>query len=195
MKFEYEIGQTPIDANEAEGLILPITTQAELNQVEEQNIVAGRKWVLSKRILNRFDPFSSADIFELHKRMLGDVWKWAGTIRLRDKNIGVPFYEIRTRLKDALDDARYWMEEKTYDVEEIAIRVHHRLVKIHLFANGNGRHARMIADVIVVKKERQPLTWGSAMSRDAKQLRTEYIAALKKADEGDYTDLLRFCRS
>ena len=127
--------------------------------------------------------------------MLGDVWKWAGTIRLRDKNIGVPFYEIRTRLKDALDDARYWTEEETYDVEEIAIRVHHRLVKIHLFANGNGRHARMIADVIVVKKERQPLTWGSAMSRDAKQLRTEYIAALKKADEGDYTDLLLFCRS
>ena len=192
MIFKFKEGQTPIDAAEAEALIPALSTQEELDLWEEKNVLLGRKWVLSKRVLNRFDPLSEKDILVLHKRMFGDTWKWAGTIRMRDKSIGVPFYNVRPELRHLLDDARYWQQEKTYDVTEIAVRVHHRLVKIHLFPNGNGRHARLIADIIAKQGSVSEFTWGGGNLIEGNQLRAAYIAALKRADEGDYADLICF---
>lgn len=192
MIFKFKKGQTPIDAAEAEELIPPLTTREELDIWEEKNILLGRQWVLSKRVLNRFDPLSEGDIIKLHKRMFDQTWKWAGTIRTRDKNIGVPFSNIRVELRTLLDDARYWQKEKTFDVGEMAVRFHHRLVKIHLFPNGNGRHARLIADIIARQGGVPEFTWGGRNLVNAGELRAEYIAALKRADDGDYRDLICF---
>jgi Fic-DOC domain mobile mystery protein B len=195
MIFHYEDGQTPIDAAEAEALIPPLTTQAELNEFEEQNIVAGQHWALAKRVLNQRDPLSEEFLLELHRRMFDDTWEWAGEIRLRDKNMGVPFYNIRVALRELSDDARHWRDNKTYAFDEFAMRFHHRLVQIHLFPNGNGRHARLAVDVIARKSGQPAFTWGSINLGKPGEARAAYLKAIRAADEGDYQPLISFSRS
>ena len=195
MIFKYKPGQTPIDAAEAEALIPALTTQGELNRWEEQNIIAGRHWALSKRTLKRFELLSEDFIFELHRRMFNETWKWAGDIRTTDKNIGVPFFEVRPRLRQLIDDARYWREHAVYSFDEFAMRFHHQLVHIHMFPNGNGRHARLIVDALTIKASQPERTWGSAGLLKQSKARTEYLEALGAADGGDYEPLIRFSRS
>jgi len=128
--------------------------------------------------------------------MFGKVWKWAGQFRRSEKNIGVAWIKIPVELKTLLDDVNYWMKNKTYPSDEIAYRLHHRLVLIHLFPNGNGRHSRMIADILleeVLKKE--AFSWGSQNLTDAGETRRKYIDALKKADIQDYEQLAAFVRT
>lgn len=192
---EYESGQTPIDAAEIEALIPPLTTQAELNEWEERNNFDGRHWALSKRVLNEAEPLSEEFVFELHRRMFGDTWKWAGEIRTRNKNIGVPFYKIRVCLRELQDDARYWRENRTYSFDEFAMRFHHRLVQIHLFPNGNGRHARLAVDVIARKSGQPDFTWGSLNLAKPGQARAAYLNAIHAADQGDLQPLIKFSRS
>jgi Fic-DOC domain mobile mystery protein B len=127
--------------------------------------------------------------------MLGDVWKWAGRFRQSERNIGIPFYEIPVALRQALDDTKTWNEFKSYSPDEIAVRFHHRLVAIHPFPNGNGRHARLMADLLVIRLGRERFSWGSDSLRDATVLRERYIAALKRADNHDLAPLLAFARS
>lgn len=193
MIFHYETGQTPIDAAEAEALIPPLTTQGELNEWEEQNIIAGREWAVSKRVLNKVEPLTEAFLLELHRRMFDGTWKWAGEIRTREKNIGVPFYKIRVSLRELLEDARYWRDHDSFD--EFAMRFHHRLVQIHLFPNGNGRHARLAADVIARKTGEADFTWGSVNLVKPGEARAAYLDALHAADGGDFQPLIKFSRS
>lgn len=193
MIFQDEPGQTPIDAAEAEGLIPPLTTQAELNEWEEQNIVAAQAWALSKRVINKTELLSEGFLFELHRRMFEGTWKWAGELRTRDKNIGVPFYNIRPSLRQLLDDARYWRDHHGFD--EFAMRFHHRLVQIHLFSNGNGRHARLAVDVIARQSDKPAFSWGSANLTNPGQARAAYLEAIRAADGGDYDPLIKFSRS
>lgn len=154
-----------------------------------------REWAFSGRVLKRFDHLAESDLFKLHKRMFGDTWKWAGKTRVRNKNIGVPFHQIRVELRKLIDDARYWRDEKAFDVSEIAVRFHHRLVKIHLFPNGNGRHARFVADIIAKQAGAPGFTWGGGNLTDETVIRSDYIAALKMADNGHYTNLITFSRA
>lgn len=195
MIFSYEPGQTPIDDAEAEALIPPLTTQAELNEWEEQNIIGGRNWAFSKRVLNKAEPLSEKFLFELHRRMFDGTWKWAGNIRTRDKNIGVSFYKIRVCLRELLDDARYWRDSRTYGFDEFAMRFHHRLVQIHLFSNGNGRHARLAADFIARKSGQPDFTWGSVNLVRPGEDRAAYLDAIHAADDRDYQPLIKFSRS
>ncbi|MGH7982758.1 MAG: mobile mystery protein B [Candidatus Udaeobacter sp.] len=195
MIFRYEPGQTPIDAAEADELIPPLTTQDELNEWEAQNIIAGRHWALSKRVLKKCEPLSEEYLLQLHERMFNETWKWAGKIRTRDKTIGVPFYAIRTRLREFLDDARYWRERKTFVFDEFAMRFHHRLVQIHLFPNGNGRHARLVVDVLAKKDREAEFSWGSTNLIKPGEARAAYLEAIHCADGGDYTPLIRFSHS
>ncbi|HCP92212.1 MAG TPA: mobile mystery protein B [Spartobacteria bacterium] len=185
----------PIDAAEAEDLIPPLTAQAELNEWEEQNIIAGRHWALSKRVHSQAEPLSEDFLFKLHRRMFDDTWKRAGEIRTRDKNIGVPFYKIRVCLKELLDDARYWRDNRTYSFDEFAMRFHHRLVQIHLFPNGNGRHARLAVDVIARKSGQSDFSWGSVNLAKPGEARAAYLDAIHAADDGDYRPLVTFSRS
>jgi Fic-DOC domain mobile mystery protein B len=127
--------------------------------------------------------------------MLGEVWRWAGKFRASEQNLGIPFYEIPVALRQLLDDAREWIEYRTYPRDEIAVRFHHRLVQIHAFPNGNGRHARLMADLLVMRLGGERFSWGSANLQDAGAVRRRYIAALEAADNHDIGPLLAFARS
>ena len=192
--FEYPQGATPLDPNEIEGLIpTHITTRGELDRWEQDNINEALAWIDSHKPK---DILNEAFMKRLHKRMFGNVWKWAGTFRQSDKNIGVSWRMIPNDLKQLCDDIKYIIEEKTMSEDEIAVRFHHRLVQIHLFPNGNGRHARLMADLLLERfLDKLPFTWGSANLAKTGKDRSQYIKSLKAADRGDYEPLMRFVRS
>lgn len=160
---EYIDGQTPLNEEEKEGLRIPsITTREELDEFEQLNIEKAIQWTFGKK-LKAEQLYSEKFIKELHKRMYGEVWKWAGNYRTSEKNIGIKSYLIAVELKQLLDDAIFWHDNNTYDPEEMAIIFKHRLVSIHCFANGNGRHSRLMADLIVEKiYDNKFFSWGSA---------------------------------
>lgn len=185
-------GATPLDADELASLIPGhITTQGELNEWEQLNIAQGENWARKQRkeILNE------GFLRQLHKQMFGETWKWAGEFRKTDKNIGVDWLQIGVELKKLLDDAHYQIEHASYPPDEIAARFHHRLVAIHPFPNGNGRHARLMADLLVERLGQPRFTWGSRSQADESETRQRYIAALQAADRRDIAPLLAFARS
>lgn len=188
-------GNTPISADEIEALIPNLSIRDELNEWERENIIQAERWCFAPRVLKRFNPLSEADVRELHRQMFGKTWKWAGTYRKTEKNIGVPVVQINNAIGAFLDDARYWIKEKVFEADEIAVRFHHRLVHIHPFPNGNGRHSRLIADMLVQQLGRPRFTWGRSNLQFAGSIRDEYISAIKKADAGDINPLLTFARS
>lgn len=169
-----------------------ITTRADLNEAEQANIDEAIAW--TARIGER-DLLTEDFVFELHKRMFGDVWTWAGTTRRTNKNIGVDKTEIHIRIGGLLRDARYWINEAVFSPDEIAIRLHHGLVSIHPFPNGNGRHTRLMADLIIAQLGGEPFTWGGGALQGIGELRDQYIRDLKRADDHDFGPLLHFARS
>lgn len=198
--FTTEDGSTPLSPEEQNDLIPDLSTKEELNEWERQNIVEAAAWALNPRNLNpgnlnRHDPFAEAYVRQLHLRMFDQTWKWAGRYRTTEKNIGIPHYQIRESLPSLLGDARYWVEHQTFEPDELAVRFHHKLVWIHPFANGNGRHARLLADVVVRRLARPLFTWGSADITRAGDFRRNYIEALRAADKNDIQPLLVFARS
>jgi Fic-DOC domain mobile mystery protein B len=192
----YNDGQTPIDEDEKEGLLIQsIATRGELDEFEQQNIEDAIQWSLTKRFKSE-QILSESFIKELHKRMYRNVWRWAGEYRKTNKNIGVDKLEIPVALRSLIDDASYWLEHNVYTPEEFAIRFKHRLVSIHCFPNGNGRHSRMIADIIVEKIFQQTVfSWGSRTQSDENESREKYLIAIRKADKGDFNLLLKFAKS
>ncbi len=185
-------GATPLDPDEKEGLrFTHITTRGELDQLEQANIVEGLQWLKKKK---NTDVLSEGFVRNLHKRLFGQVWKWAGSFRQTEKNIGVDPIQIAIQLRQLLDDARYWIEHKTYPPMELAARFHHKLVLIHPFPNGNGRHARIMADAILTKLMDEPaIDWAGGYKSEAMNARrNEYLAALKAADGHDFSELLKF---
>ncbi len=196
LTLDFDSGQTPLDPQELEGLRMPfITTQGELNELEQLNIEEAIRWTIHRNIKSE-TLFAEKFIRSLHKRMYGDVWKWAGEFRRTEKNIGIKSFEIGTQLRLLLDDAAYWHQHQTYPPDELAIRFKHRLVSIHCFANGNGRHSRLMADLVVEKLYKlAPFTWGAASLIKPGEARAAYINALHEADSGDYRALIAFGRS
>jgi Fic-DOC domain mobile mystery protein B len=188
-------GTTPISPDEAAALIPNLSTREELNEWERENILAAHRWGFAAGNLKRNDPLTEAYLRQLHRRMFDHTWKWAGAYRNTNKNIGVNFGQVMEMLGALLADARYWLAEKTYAPDEIAARFHHRLVWIHPFPNGNGRHSRLMADVLLARGKQKVFSWGSINLKDAGAVRSKYIAALKAADAGDLTPLLKFVRS
>jgi Fic-DOC domain mobile mystery protein B len=193
MKFEYPPGATPIDPDEAAGLIPKhLTLQRELNEYEESNILVAVEWLFARR---RGDPLDDRFIHAVHRRMFDHTWEWAGQARRSDKNIGVPWTDIAARLRQMLDDVRAQIQYRAYAPVEIAARYHHQLVSVHVFPNGNGRHARIMGDLLLFELAGQRFEWGRGSLTAASDLRTRYIAALQAADGGDYGPLLRFLES
>jgi Fic-DOC domain mobile mystery protein B len=190
--FEEPDDATPLTPDEKKGLIpSDITYRRELNRAEQENIARAQDWALSRRRQLLTEKF----IKDLHRRMFGDVWRWAGNFRTTERNIGITFYQIPMALRDLLADAKAWIEHSAYAADEIAIRFHHRLVQIHPFPNGNGRHSRLMADLLIMRLGGERFTWGSANLQDASEVRKRYIAALKAADNHDLGPLLAFSRS
>ncbi len=195
LDINYIEGQTPLDEEEKEGLLIPtIATRGELDEFEQQNIEQAIQWTLSKKFKAEL-VFSEVFIREVHKRMYGNVWTWAGDFRKTNKNIGVDKWQIPTDLKRLLDDAKYWHEHKSYPPDEIAIRFKHQLVSIHCFPNGNGRHSRLMADIIIEKIYNLPVfSWGTTRLSNEGDIRTTYLKAVRLADKGNYGLLLAFAR-
>jgi Fic-DOC domain mobile mystery protein B len=187
---------TPLAPDEREGLKQSwITTRHDLNEAEQENIVKGAAWARRSRGLTATSMLDDAFVRTLHKRMFGDVWKWAGTYRLTERNIGIDAYRIPAELANLFGDVRYWIEHKTYPPDEIAIRLHHRMVAIHPFPNGNGRHARLMADLLIERLGGEPFSWGGGSLADVGELRGRYIAVLQAADNHDIGPLLEFARA
>jgi Fic-DOC domain mobile mystery protein B len=190
MMLEYPPGATPIDPDEIAGLIPShLTLQRDLNAFEEANILSAAEWLFTRR---RGDPLDERFIRDVHRRMFGKTWKWAGHFRRSDKNIGVPWNDVPVRLRQLVDDVRAQISHRAYAVDETVARFHHRLVAIHAFPNGNGRHARMMADLLLTELDGRRFEWGRGSLAPVSELRARYIAALQSADHGDYLPLLRF---
>lgn len=190
-QLHYPEGATPLDPNELGGLKHKhVTTQGELDQLEQANIASGLRWLARQRAHVLTDSFAVT----LHKRLFGDVWDWAGTFRTTGKNIGIDPIHIAVELRTLMDDAQYWADNKTYSPSEAAIRLHHRLVKIHLFPNGNGRHARIMADAVLTRVYKtRPIDWAGGYDlQKMNERRAAYIAALKAADRDDIGPLIAF---
>jgi Fic-DOC domain mobile mystery protein B len=186
-------GNTPLSSEELAGLIPSLATKEELNEWERENILLAREWAMRDRT-PPLEMISDEYVRQLHLKMFDQTWKWAGKYRQTEKNIGVPFGEIRERLATLFGDARYWIENNTYSPDEMAVRFHHRLVAIHAFANGNGRHARLMADLLVMKRGGLTFTWGASELIQPGQSRARYLDALRSADDGDIQPLLEFSR-
>ena len=183
---------TPLTAEEREQLIPSyITLRHELNEAEQVNIGKALRWANARRR----DVLDQEFLSDLHKRMFGDVWRWAGQYRTTARNIGVDAYRIAVEVRQTIDDARYWVDHETYSPDEIAVRYSHRLVAIHPFPNGNGRFSRLVGDLLGRQLGEPPFTWGRANLVDAGETRRRYVEALRAADNHDIEPLLLFARS
>ncbi|WP_420316271.1 mobile mystery protein B [Ekhidna sp.] len=196
LDLDYINGQTPLDEEEKEGLLIPtIATKEELDEFEQQNVEEAIQWLIGKS----FKPekvLTEKFVCEVHKRMFNQVWKWAGSFRHSQKNIGVDYWSIPIELNNLIEDAKVWLQKEAFPSDEIAIRFKHRIVSIHCFSNGNGRHSRLIADIIVEKLlGLEPFSWGEHSLNHEGDTRENYLKALKSADNGEFLPLIEFAKS
>jgi Fic-DOC domain mobile mystery protein B len=187
--------QTPLAAEELRSLKLSLLTRAQLNEVERLNINAARIWALSRPVQKRADLATDFFARELHKKMFNTVWTWAGRYRVTERNLGWDWHRIPEGMRVLMDDFQGWLRYKTHSLEEAVVRLHHRMVVIHPWPNGNGRHARLMADVLLAANGGKALTWGAGGNLQSGEVRARYIAALKSADQGDFQPLLTFAKS
>jgi Fic-DOC domain mobile mystery protein B len=190
-------GATPLEQEDLECLIPDfVATRADLNQVEFENITKALPW--AQRQARSLGPERLLDygfMLQLHRRMFGDVWTWAGKQRRRATNIGVEVHLITTQSQLLLDDAKLWHAQSVFEPDTLAVRIHSRLASVHPFPNGNGRCTRMMADLYLLSTGVEPFTWGGADLDIDGSGRALYIAALIRAvDTGDHSDLIRFAR-
>ncbi len=194
--FPVEDGATPLTPEEQLELMPSLATRAQLNEVERLGINTARVWAMRPRALARTDLLSDAFGRELHRRMFRGVWRWAGRYRTTEKNLGWAVPRITEGVRNAYDDARTQLQYVSYPLHEVAVRLHHQLVVIHPWPNGNGRHARLIADIVVAAGRGAPLTWGAGVNLIAAgEIRARYLAAVRTADGQDFGPLLEFARS
>ncbi len=190
--FRHADGATPLTWEEMQDVIpVHIAYRRDLDEAEQANILRGQDWALGRRRAILDEKF----IRTLHKRMFGDVWRWAGRFRTSARNIGIDHWLIPVALRQALEDCAAWQEFESYSPDEIAVRLHHKLVWIHPFPNGNGRHARLVADLLLMQAGRERFSWGRATLREAGEMRERYIGALRRADGFDMAPLVAFARS
>ena len=194
INYDYPDGATPLDLDETEGLLLThITTRGELDRWEQDNIIEAIAWLDKTKPT---DILNEQFIKKLHKHMFGDAWKWAGQFRQSDKNIGGPWYNVAEDLRNLCEDVRLWIEDAEESEDEIGVRFHHRLVSIHAFPNGNGRHARLMTDLLIENiLGSSRFSWGSKDLSEAGDFGKRYITALQAADRGDYKLLQEFVRT
>jgi len=188
ISWEYPYGATQLDPEEAEGLIPPVATLRQVNDAERLNIEKAVRWAKNSRKI-RHELLETYTIIELHRRMFGDTWKWAGKFRTTEKNIGVEPWRIQMALREHLADTQVWIEAQAYGSDEILARFYHRLVWIHPFPNGNGRHARIVTDLLARSLNAIPPTWGSNLNDN---VRERHIASLRIADQGEFASLIEF---
>src|SRR5580692_12263468 len=172
----------PITADERAGLLPSLSTRAQLTEIERLGVNAARVWAMRAAVLRRDDLVGEAFSRELHRRMFGGIWRGAGRYRAAARNPGWEPGRIAEGVRLFLDDADGWLRYATYPVHEAAVRLHLRLIAIHPWSNGNGRHARLMADIIVASRGEAPLTWGSRQPETAPG---RYAEAVRAAESGE----------
>lgn len=194
--FQEPVDATPLDPDHRDALLQSwITTRNDLNEAEQENIVKAAAWARRRRGAKAADMLTDDYVKTLHKQMFGEVWKWAGTYRQNELNLGVAPHLVAAEMPAMLSDVQFWADNKTFERDETAVRLHHRLTQIHAFPNGNGRHARMMADLLIERLGGKPFSWGGGSLKDVGTLRAQYVAALKAADNHDLAPLMAFVRS
>ena len=196
LDLDYINSQTALDEDEKEGLLIKsISTRAELDEFEQQNIERAIAWTMKKRFKIK-DILTEGFVRKLHNKMFDQTWRWAGSFRKSNKNIGVDKFQIGIELKYLLDDCIFWVENNSFDNDEIAVRFKHRMVHIHPFPNGNGRHSRLIADVLIEHGFGEHVfSWGSGNLAPKSNIRKQYLSALFEADKDNYGPLIKFART
>ena len=196
LKLKYVYGQTPLEEYEKEELLIKhITTLKDLNEFEQQNIEKAIEWIMGKTFTVE-NVLNEGFILNLHKKMYEDVWKWAGKYRTSNKNIGVDKLQIPICLYQLNEDCKFWIENQTFEPDTLAIEYKHRIVKIHPFTKGNGRHSRLMADIIIEKLlGRELFTWGGVNLSQMSNVRKRYIDSIFEADKGNIIPLVEFARS
>jgi Fic-DOC domain mobile mystery protein B len=196
LNLEPKEGDTLLSPEELDQVIPKhITNRLQLDEVEQDNIEDAIVWVFKQRTIKPEKVFIREFQDNLHKKMLGKVWKWAGQKKTRETNIGVPPFQIEVKRKMLNDDALFWVQNNTWPPVELAVRFHHRLVQIHCYPNGNGRHRRIMADIILTKLYKLPaIDWLGGDLVNASETRKSYIEAMKEADKGDYSPLFKCIR-
>jgi Fic-DOC domain mobile mystery protein B len=190
--FEADDAATPLTPAERDGLIpTHVTLRGELNELEQQNIADANAWAFERKR----NVLDEAFLRGLHRRMFNKVWRWAGNYRKTERNLGVLPHLIQPGLIQAINDARFWVQNKTYSPDQLAVRFHHKAVLVHPFANGNGRWARLAADLLVVGQDGARFSWGGADLQKAGEARKAYVDALHAADNHDFAPLIAFARS
>ena len=191
MRLEYPPGATPLDRDEIDELIAPATTQEQLNEYEAQNIATATAWAYNNPRLRSQLP-TAGGLQLLHKRMFEDTWGWAGRFRTTNQNIGCPWQYIPERVQSLCGDLEYWIENSSWPWPELAVRFHHRLVSTHLFVNGNGRHARLAANLLLRFHGQADLPWAGGALTNSTDRRDDYISALRESDQGNLASLVAF---
>ena len=180
-------GETPIDVS---GLKRKgISTRAELNRAEAENIRKVIVKYLAAKPSRRSAPFTLTWVKRLHKQMFGEVWEWAGDFRQENLNLGCEWHQVQMQVQGLLDDLVFWQERGDSLLEQAA-RLHHRAVWIHPFSNGNGRWARMLANIWLKRHAHPIVEWPEETIGSKGLLRDEYLGAIRTADIGDETHLV-----
>jgi len=183
-------GTTPLDPDESEELIpTHITTNGELDAWENQNILQAAQWLAAG---TRGSLLTDTFVRELHRRMFDQTWRWAGRYRRSAKNIGIDWTQIPAAVHELCLNAKVWFEQTVFPVRQAAARMHHRLVQIHAFPNGNGRHARLFTDAVLQQRTEAPFEWGRGDPHAHGSVRDAYLAALRAADGGNFEALFKF---
>ncbi len=186
-------GHTPLADEDYEGLIPSfVVSRGELNDVETANIADA---LTQRRVPPANTVLDPKYLRDLHRDMFGQVWHWAGKDRTREVVVGIDPADIAVRLRVLTDNARYWVANDVFPIDELATRFHHRLVQIHVFRNGNGRHGRAATGILLRSLGQPPFTWGAGLAVTPDELRARYIGALRRADADDFVDLLAFVRT
>jgi Fic-DOC domain mobile mystery protein B len=188
-------GQTPVTGAERASLLPSLSTRAQLDEIERLSIHAARIWAMRSSVLRRTDLLSEGFVRLLHRKMFGRIWRGAGQYRTTARDPGWEAHRIPEGIRMFLDDTEGWLRFSTYPLHEAAVRLHHRFVSMHPWSNGNGRHARLLADILVASQGEEPLTWGSHALSAERPVRERYLKATLAADAGDMGALLAFARS
>lgn len=184
-------GSTPLDPDQIRGIKFShLVNMGELDEVEDLNIQKGLEW------LNRQkgdDYLSMEFLCKLHEKLFGDVWKWAGTFRKVEVNLSkIKYYDVGPQLKMFFEDAKLWIEGGRMSWDEISAEMHHRLIAIHPFPNGNGRTTRIYTEYVQKRNKQAVTSWKASLNHDPKERRRVYIKSLQQADKGDFRPLIEF---
>ncbi len=181
-------GETPIDLSHL--LDKSIRTREQLNNAEAANILKPIVKYLGARPSKKLAPFDLNWFKQLHKEMFCDVWSFAGKFRREDLNMGIKWQNVQTELYKLEGDIAFWVENETFETLETAVRIHFQAVYIHPFSNGNGRWSRLLGNIFLKQNDHPLVVWPEETIGTESSIRGLYLAAVKKADTGDLSDLV-----